>query len=521
MRQDRAYQQDLISRIWQAIADGKRRLLLVLPTGGGKTVLAADIINGALARSWRVLILVHRRELVTQMSRKLHAAGIDHGIIQAGFTPRSLPLVQVASVQTLHARAIRSERMSLPRADLIVVDEAHHVRARTWAEIIDAYPKSNVLGLTATPCRGDGRGLGNTFETLIEGPSVKELTDLGHLVPAVYYAPYQPDLKGVKISKGDYAENQLAERMDQADLVGDIVTHWLKLSERRRTAVFATSVAHSVHIRDSFRAAGIMAEHIDGGTPTEDRDKILTRFAAGTVELVTNVGVLTEGFDCPEIGCVVMARPTKHMGLYRQILGRGLRPAQTSGKTNCIVLDHAGTVFEHGFVDEPVKWSLREDQKAENPIHRKRGHGKADSLTVCPECQAVRMHGAACPSCGWRPQPKAEAVAVKDGELTIVTREGQLLAQMSAEQKRSFHAQLLWIAADKGYKPGWAAFKFKEKFYHWPARPNPAPVRPEAAVKSWVRSRQIAFAKRKDAPAPQQEPVEIGVGYIDAKGRAA
>jgi superfamily II DNA or RNA helicase len=408
-------------------------------------------------------------------------------------------------------------------ANGILVHNCHHIRARTWKEIIDAYPQAALLGLTATPCRGDGRGLGSVFETMIEGPTVKELTDLGHLVPAVYFAPYRPDLKGVKVSKGDYAENQLAERMDRADLVGDIVTTWLKLGERRRTAVFATSVSHSVHIRDSFRAAGIMAEHIDGSTPIEDRDKILQRFAAGTVEVVSNVGVLTEGFDLPAISCVVMARPTKHMGLYRQVLGRGLRPDRASGKTNCLVLDHAGTVFEHGFVDEPVKWTLKEDQRAENPIHRKRSQGKADTLTTCPECQAVRMHGAACPSCGWKPQPKAAPVDVADGELVMVSRDGQILKGMDPNQKRAFHAQLLWIAADRGYKPGWAAHKFMEKFHHWPPRPNPAPMRPEPAVLSWCRSRAIAFAKARERRGSVTEPPadESQPAYADAKGRAA
>jgi superfamily II DNA or RNA helicase len=499
MKEDRAYQQEIIGAVWKTIDEQARRVLMVLPTGGGKTVIASDIIGEALNRTWRVLILVHRRELATQMSRKLHSAQIDHGIIQAGFTPRTLPHVQVASVQTLHARAIRSERMSLPRANLIVVDEAHHIRARTWGEIIiEAYPDAAVLGLTATPCRGDGRGLGGVFEALVEGPDVKRLTELGHLVPAVYYAPYRPDLKGVKVSKGDYAEGQLAEKMDRADLVGDIVTHWLKLAEHRRTVVFATSVAHSVHIRDSFRAAGVMAEHIDGATPVEDRDKILAKFAAGTVEVVSNCMVLTEGFDCPEIGCIVMARPTKHMGLYRQMLGRGLRAA--AGKSDCLVLDHAGAVFEHGFADEPVTWTLKEDKKAENRKHRERSDYQGTTLVACPECQAVRMSGSPCPSCGWRPQPKPQAVQVGEGELAKVSRDGQILAEMTAMQKRSFHAQLLWIAYDKGYKPGWAAFKFKEKFHHWPAG-KPEPMQPEPAVKSWVRSRQIAYAKAREQAA--------------------
>lgn len=496
MTELRPYQQSVVASVWKAL-ESVRRALLVLPTGAGKTVTAADIIGSALAKQWRVLILVHRRELVTQMSRKLHDQGIDHGIIQAGFTPRSLPHVQVASVQTLHARAIRSERISLPRADLIVVDEAHHIRARTWSEIIDAYPEANVLGLTATPCRGDGRGLGNVFEALVEGPDVAELTRLGHLVPATYYAPYRPDLKGVKITKGDYAENQLAERMDQSELVGNIVTHWLRLAGRRKTVVFCSSVAHSVHVRDSFREAGVMAEHLDGSTPTEERDAILRKLAKGTTEVVTNCFVLTEGFDEPSIACLVLARPTKHMGLYRQMLGRGLRPAD--GKSDCLILDHAGAVFEHGFVDEPVVWTLKEDRRAENKVHRERSDYKGTSLTACPECQAVRMSGSACPGCGWRPQRKPEAVVMQEGDLTRVSRGGQLVADMTPDQRHSFHAQLVWIANDRGYQPGWIAHKYKERFGDWPSRALPEPMRPEPALMSWIKSRQIAYAKSRAA----------------------
>ena len=283
--------------------------------------------------------------------------------------------------------AVRSTTIDLPPANLVIVDEAHHARARTWRRLIEAYPLARIVGLTATPCRGDGRGLGNTFELLIEGASVAELVAGHWLVQTKVYAPSRPDLTGIQVRRGDYVEDQLAAKVNTAQLVGDIVEHWHKLGECRRTVVFAVNVAHSVHIRNEFRRSGVLAEHIDGSTPLEERNSILKQLATGKIEIVTNCQVLTEGWDCPEVSCIVLARPTKSLGLYRQMTGRTLRPAP--GKTDALVLDHAGAVFQHGFVDDPIVWTLDEDERAENQAHSRRGEHHAPALTTCPECHAV------------------------------------------------------------------------------------------------------------------------------------
>ena len=417
----RDYQVQVLAQIEKEVAAGKRRPLLVAPTGAGKTVIAGACIAKEAARGGRVLFLAHRRELIQQASMKLYAVGIGHGIIQAGFPTRLGESVQLASIPTLHARAVRSTAMDMPPADLVVVDEAHHVRARSYRQILDAYPEAMILGMTATPCRGDGRGLGNAFNTLIECPSVAELQAAGYLVPTRVYAPSRPDLKGVRIRMGEYVESQLAERMNTKELVGDVVEHWHRLAERRRTVVFATGVAHSVHLRDEFRRSGVWAEHIDGSTPVEERDAILTKLAAGSVEVVCNAMVLTEGWDCPSVSCLVLARPTRHMGLYRQMVGRVLRPAP--GKTDALIRDHAGAVFTHGFVEEPVQWTLAQDRRAENPAQASRALFRAPALTTCPECSAVRFEGRPCPACGWRPQPKAQPFDVVHGELGRADRQ--------------------------------------------------------------------------------------------------
>ena len=351
----RPYQLEVVEQLGRI---DERRVIVVAPTGSGKTIIAAEIIRRAVASGQRVLVLAHRVEIIKQTSEKLFAHGIQSGIIQAGFATRPDEPVQVASIQTLWMRAVKMRKMELPQADLLIIDECHHAPAQTYQKIIDAYPNAVLIGLTATPCRGDGRGLGGIFHRIIECPQVADLIDQQFLVKTIAYAPVtQPDLKGVKTVAGDYVESQLAQRMDRDDLVGDIITHWHKFGERRKTVCFATGVQHSMHIAAEFVKAGVRAEHLDGATPRIERDAILARLASGETEVVSNCMVLTEGWDMPEVACCILARPTKKMGLYRQMVGRILRPAEN--KQNAIVLDHAGTVFRHGFVEDRVEWTLR------------------------------------------------------------------------------------------------------------------------------------------------------------------
>jgi superfamily II DNA or RNA helicase len=477
---------------------GHRRLCMVAPTGSGKTVIAAALIANATARGEHVLFIAHRRELVEQCSRKLHEAGVDHGIVLPGYPMRPGERVQVASIQSLHARAMTTSKIDLPLANLLIVDEAHHVRARTYMRLVDAYPNGVILGLTATPCRADGRGLGNVFETLVECPSVAALTAQKFLVPARIFAPVRPELHGIRIERGDYIESQLADRMDTAILVGDIVEHWFRLGERRKTVVFTVNVGHSVHIRDEFRRSGVLAEHIDGTTPVEDRKRILAGLTAGTVDVICNCCVLTEGWDKPEVSCLVLARPTKSLGLYLQMVGRVLRPAPHIGKTDALILDHSGAVFDHGFPDDEIIWTLATDSRAENPAHTARGTQHAPGLTICPECSAVRSEGRPCSNCGWHPVAKPAAVKVADGELGEVDHRRQVAKrEYSDTERRRVHQELISIAETRGYKRGWAAHKYKEKFGDWPPFGAVDPLEPSPEVLAWVRSRQIAFAKSR------------------------
>ncbi|MFO1163033.1 MAG: DEAD/DEAH box helicase [Reyranellaceae bacterium] len=492
----RPYQHAVIQQVSAEIEAGRRRILLVAPTGSGKTVIGARLAGEACARGQRVVFLVHRRELVQQTSQKLHSIARDHGIIAAGFPTRPGEPVQVASIATVHARAVRTASIGLPPADLVIVDEAHHATARTWRRLLDSWPGAIVVGLTATPCRADGRGLGGAFETMVCCPSIAELIEGGWLVPTRVYAPTRPDLAGVALRGGDYDEGELAARMDRPGLVGDVVTHWHRLAERRRTIVFASSVGHSLHLRDELGRADVMAAHVDGQTPAAERDAILAGLAGGSIEVVTNCGVLQEGVDIPAVECIVLARPTRSLALYRQTVGRGLRPA--AGKDHCLVIDHAGATHEHGFVEDPITWSLAADSRALPAVQLARASPGARVLADCPECSAVRWQGRPCRACGWRPHAKPIVVDVRDGELGQVERDGTIRKSTASEaDKSAFYRQLLWIARERGYQPGWASYRHREKFGDWPPTRGAQPMAPSSTVRSWVRSRQIAHARSK------------------------
>ena len=256
-------------------------------------------------------------------------------------------------------------------------------------------------------------GLAASSMSIVECPQVAELIEQKYLVKTRVFAPIDPDLKGVETRVGDYVESQLAERMDRANLVGDIVTHWHRYGERRKTVCFAVNVQHSLHIRDEFIKSGVSAAHVDGTMPKTERDAVLARLASGDVNVITNCMVLTEGWDMPEVSCCILARPTRKMGLYRQMVGRVLRPAP--GKINAIVLDHSGAVFRHGFVEDRVDWTLDPEKRAESPTPRRAAASAAIASACSSASNAARsaIAGEACHHCGFLPQRPPKAIHIR------------------------------------------------------------------------------------------------------------
>jgi DNA repair protein RadD len=490
----RPYQQAAIAAVSASLAAGRRPILLA-PTGAGKTVLAVALMVAAKAAGKRSLFVAPRRELVQQTVEKLMAAGLPPGIVMAGEAPSLYAPVQVASMQTLHARLKRSPG-AVPRADLVIVDEAHLSIAPSSIAVLNHYAEAMVVGLTATPARGDGRALGLVYDEIVPVASVAELTQQGYLCPATYYAPSKPDLAEVKVQAGDYVQNQLERVMNAPQLVGDIVQHWHKLAAGRRTVVFASGIEHSQHLANAFNESGVRAEHVDAATPQSCRDAIFDRFRSGYTTILTNCFLASYGFDLPDLSCVVLARPTKSLVLYLQMVGRGLRVAP--GKTDALILDHSGAVDIHGFADEDRPWSLEGDETVqERQARLKKAEPKAaqqEKARTCGECRHVFRGALVCPKCGWQVPRPAKDVAVMDGELE--RRNGR-----ARQEQRDLYAELRMYAHSRGYKVGWAAHKFKEMFQRFPPWDwNKDEMRvPSAATAGKIKYLAIRAAKARQA----------------------
>lgn len=492
----RPYQHNAIAEIRRNIDAGKNRIMVSSPTGSGKGVMLSHIINLCHIKGSSVLFLVHREEILFQVSRYLEHHGIEHGIIKAGVKHQDRHSVQLASFQTIHRRM---ENPYIRKADVIIIDEAHHATAKTYLEVTNFYskPETIVLGFSATPSRQSGEGLGNFFDSMVQVATIKQLTDEGYLAPVRVFAPTKPDLKGVKLTAGDYNKKTLETAMNKASLVGDIVGHYQKYGENRKSVVFATGVKHSLAICSQFHAAGIAAAHVDGKTKKEERESILARFKAGMIQIIVNCYVYTEGVDVPDIGCVILARPTKSLPMYLQMVGRGMRTI--TGKTDCILLDHAGAVFEHGFPDEVETWELSTTRKTVNAKQEQRKQKESEPI-CCPACTYIYTKQLQCPNCGNIPTAKqiGKDIDYIDGVLGEVVRKSKNKAKEPKVDAASWYQQLLRFAIDRGYREGWTYYTFKDRFRVSPARkfrhlPPASEVSPE--VKNWIQHRQIKQAK--------------------------
>lgn len=433
----RPYQQNLIDGGRNAYRDGKRAVLFNLPTGGGKTITASTVVHGAAHKSNTVWWLCHRRELVAQASQTFHDLGIQHGTVQQGHVSNPGALVQVGSIQTVAKRI-----NELPEPALIVFDECHHIGAASWAEIFHRFPRARVLGLTATPWRLDGQGLGNWFEAMIEGPTVAELIENGSLCRYRLFAPAMPDLSGVGTAAGDYQRGALAAAMDKPQIVGDAIGHYTRLCAGKRAVVFAAGVENSKHIVAQFMASGIRAEHVDGSMTAHERDAAVDRFRRGETLILSNADLFGEGFDVPAIEAAILLRPTKSLSLYLQQVGRALRPLP--GKSEAIILDHAGNSLLHGLPDDIREWSLDDREK------KKRAAPSEVPIKQCSECFFVYRPAPKCPHCGHVPEAKAREIEVVEGTLAEVTAVPR--AKFKEQGKAGSLDDLIRLGRERGYK---------------------------------------------------------------------
>jgi superfamily II DNA or RNA helicase len=503
----RDYQRLCINEVRQAILAGYRKILIVAPTGSGKTVIAAQIVKLAADKMRRSMFLAHRRELIYQCADKLVHFGVDHGILMAGEFPYGAADVQVASIDTLRARCITTEKVPFPDSDIVVVDEAHRSLAPTYITLINHYGDRVVIGLTATPIRGDGKGLGHIYDYMVQCPSIQELTDMGHLVPAVTFAPTIVDLTGVKIVNGDYDPAELQARMNTRALVGDIVTHWYRLASDRPTVVFASGVKHSIHLRDEFGKMGAKVAHVDGDTPLPERKQMVRDLKEGQIQVVCNYGVLTEGFDEPTLAACVLARSTKHLGLYLQMAGRTLRPA--ADKKDSRIIDHSGNVYEHGFGSDERHWVLEEGRALTTTKAERQLEFDEKKPITCVRCATVYSGQLPCPHCGHIPEKKGRYVESRSGELMELRDNKRRTAKarkFTATEREHWYTMLLGYAEEKGWQPGWAAHRYKAKFDEWPDDEfSCEPEEPTAECLSWIRGMNLRYHYAKKAEEARNE----------------
>lgn len=438
----RPYQESAVERVRDALRR-YRRVLLVVPTGGGKTVVSAFMTGSAVRKGNRVAFVCHRRELIKQTAKTYSEVGIPFGIVSAGITGDRRQPVQLCGVQTL---AKRLDQFTPP--NVMIWDEAHHVASASWASIMNAFPDARHIGLTATPERLDGQGLGKFFDCIVEGPSVEWLIENGFLAPYRMFAPSSPDLEGVRTTAGDFNRADVAEAVSKPQIIGDAVSHYLRLAPGKRNMVFCASVKHSLAVVERFQAAGLRAAHIDGETDSADRDRMIEDFAAGRIQVLSSVDLVSEGFDLPAIEVATLLRPTKSLSLYLQQVGRVLRTYP--GKTEAIILDHAGNSARHGLPDDPREWSLEGRAK-----RRKTGVGIDDptiQVKQCPQCYSVHRPAPCCPRCGFEYPVQGRNPEEVEGELQEIAKREANRERKIQQGRAQTLDELIQVGRLRGYR---------------------------------------------------------------------
>lgn len=470
--------------------------------------MGAKIIHSAEEKNNASLFTAHRRELVKQCAKKLWDFGVQHGIIMAGVPMDQWKGVQIASVDTLRARYMNPKKeinfMRLPKVAILMIDEAHRSHSPTYEKLIAHYKAQGtiIIGLTATPIRGDGKGLGNLYDYMVLAPTIAELIEMGYLVQPRYYAPTIPDLTGVHVKRGDYDETELNVVMDQREAVGDIVSNWLRICPDRQTIVFASGVRHSMHIAEQFVANGVAAEHLDGSTEIDDRAAILDRVYSGETQVVTNCMVLTEGFDCPPLSACVLARPTRNLGLLIQMGGRVLRT--WNGKDDAFIIDHSGNIYEHGFLEDDHQWRLAVTEACPPREERQKEFDEKKPIT-CVQCAHVYTGQLPCPKCGHVPERSGQYVETRHADLIEIRAKKREDALKKAEkerpwtheEKQEWYSMFYAYARMKGHKDGSVAHKYKEKFGVWPRNMQRVEAKITPECKAFITHLNIKNAHRR------------------------
>ena len=420
------YQRDMITGVHNAWRNGYKRPCIVLPCGGGKSIICADMAKRATDNRHNVLFLVHRQELCEQIQETFTSYGVD------------MTRCEVSMIQT----AVRHTD-TLITPTLIITDENHHCVASSYRKVYDSFPNSYCVGVTATPVRLNGGGLGKINDKLIVGPSVRELIIKNKLSPYDYFAPAVADLSGLKTRHGDYAAEDVAQALNKPKIYGDVVSYYRRLANNMKAICYCATITHSKQIAETFRSNGISAYHLDAKTPKNEREGMIRRFRAGDIQILCNVDLISEGFDVPDCNVSILLRPTKSLSLYIQQSMRCMR--YQAGK-RAVIIDHVGNVHRHGLPDTDRTWTL--DPK---PAPKKKN---TVSVKQCPNCYFIHEPAPTCPKCGH--------VYVATAQELKEHREASLVQIVSAYQSPNQCRnvkELYAYAKVKKYKPGWAWYQ--------------------------------------------------------------
>ena len=444
------YQTELVTKARKSLATGNKGVLIQSPPGSGKSVVIAEIARLTTDKENRVMFLVHRKELVEQITETFKANEVN---------------LDLCTIMTVTKVANRLEM--LPKPSLIITDETHHSRAKTYRNIYDYYSDVPRLGFTATPWRMNGKGFEDIYSEMVEGKSVKWLIENNRLAPYEYYSIPEADIgKLQKSSTGDYT-NKSIEKALKSTIFGDVVENYVKVASGQKTILYAHSIEYSQKFADEFKSAGIKAVHVDSKTPSAERDEIMNDFRIGKIKVLCNVDLISEGFDVPDCTCVIMARPTDSLVLYLQQSMRCMRYQQNKTAT---IIDHVANYTRHFLPDTDREWNLKgfekkrkKQQKSENEI----------VIKECPNCFGVMESKSLiendfhCPYCNFKIEVIKADKEIVDAELTKLNTQ-QLIADYSKirlSKKRPEECEsieeLYELAKAKDYKPGWAYHQAK------------------------------------------------------------
>jgi len=435
----RKYQQDLIDKLKNKIKDGNKNVCVVVGCGAGKSVVAGYLASKLTNKSKRVLFLVHRKELLQQIKHTFALCGVN------------LSLCDFYMVQTASRRL-----ETILEPDTIIVDECHHASSKTYRSILEKFSKSIVIGFTATPVRMKEGGLGDVFDTIVEGVTTEWLIKNKYLAHYRYFSVELANASKLNIRGGDYRKEQLSDLMEKSKIYGDTLSNWERIAKNKKTIIYCSSIKSSIETVEKFKEAGYKAEHLDGSTSNKQREEVMNRFRNGEITVLSNNELFGEGLDVPDCECVILLRPTKSLSLYIQQSMRSMRVDKNNKNKVAIIIDHVKNIYEFGFPDENREWSLKAKK-----------HKKVCEVPIkqCIKCLHVMSNlKRQCEFCGY------EIVSEQRYELEKIDMELKQLkrSDILKDKHHDFYktlqtfSQLVEFQKEKKYKFGWCIRKARE-----------------------------------------------------------